>query len=224
MSREYRAWTFDPVAFHRWLDARVSDCGEFYPMLLREVAVEVAGGDSPTSVEYLECFGLRKDDHESWGEAFHDTAFDHRADWYVFSMAGHMAPCPRPSIQAYGRLQWLLPMARISCGACRTGNLLNGLSLRWLVEEYGDESLHPTLGWELRTTEVTPSSGGGWLSAEGVRWYRRLLETPPIVGALDGVGLTEADVPTFYNDLRQINSMLDTAIEREAALRMVIAR
>lgn len=209
----YRAWTFDPAALHRWLDPQLVLGGEFSSLLLRDVAMEVAARDDPTVVEYVACFGLSRDDEEAWDEAFHDWVSDHWADWYVVAMAGHMTPCPRPSMATYDRLQWLLPMARIGWNAFRTGTLLNGLPLRWLVEDYADQRLHTAFGRDLRT--VASSSGGGWLPVELAKAYRGQLDQPPR-------GVPETDLPAFQESVDEIKAMLDVAIERGAALRMVV--
>lgn len=216
MAMSYRAWTFDPTAFHRWLDARVIVEGEYSPAALREAAMEVARLDAPAVVEYLECLSLHRHDAEAWENTFHNEVAEQEADWYAIAMAGHLVPAPRLSMATYGRMQWLLPMARIGWGAGRTDRLLKGLSLRWLVEGHGHESLHSPLGWQLRTVEVNTGSGGGWLSPGLVKRYRGLLDQPPR-------GVPEVDLAAFDASLEEITAMLDTAIARNAALRMVVA-
>lgn len=131
-------------------------------------------------------------------------------------MATHLVPAPRLSMATYGGMQWLLPMAFTWWGAGRTETLLKGLSLRWLVEEHGHKSLHSPLGWQLRTVAVTAGSGGGWLPLATVTRYRGWLDEPP-------EGIADADLPTFHESVAEITAMLDAAIERDAALRMIIA-
>lgn len=209
MTMLYKAWTFDPGAFHHWLDPQVIVEGDFSSLLLRDVAMKVASSDDPTVVEYLACFGLGRDDEEAWDEVFHDWVSDHWADWYVFTMAGHMRPCPRPSMATYDRLQWLLPMSQSWWNAYSTAQLLDGLSLRWIVEDYADERLHSPLGRELGT------AGGGWLPVAMAQRYRHWLDEAP-----GGAG--EGDLPAYEESVKELKVMLDAAIERTAALRMVV--
>lgn len=203
------------MVFHRWLDPQVMVEGDFSSLLLRDVAMEVARRDEPAVVEYLESFRLSRDDEEAWEEEFHEWVGDHCADWYVYSMAGHMRACPRPSMAAYKRLQWLLPKS-VGWSAHSTASLLDGWPLRFLLEDYGDRSLHNALGRDLRAGGAGwPSVGGGWLPAEAVGTYRDHLDR-----SLCAIPETElAGVKAYVNE---VTAMLDAAIERDEALRMVI--
>lgn len=216
MTVQYRAWTFDAVAFHRWLDTRVVVEERYSPEQLREAAMEVASEASATVLEYLECLTLSRQDQESWDDTFHNPQADHEADWYAISLAGHLVPAPRLSMATYGRMQWLLPKAGLGWSAGRTDRLLNGLSLRWLVEDHGAECLHVSLGLQLRTVEVTTGSGGGWLPLWAVKRYRHWLDESLR-------GLPAADVSDLHEPLAEVTAMLDAAIAREAALRMILA-
>lgn len=209
----YRVWTFDPVAFHRWLDPQVIVGGEFSPHLLRDVAMRVAESDSEVIADYLACFGLSKDDQEAWADTFNDTVFYHLDEWYVYVMGSHVAPCVSPSMTTYERLQWLLPMSQTWWNAYKTGGLLDGSPLQWLVEDYGHEQLHKPLRGALRGVDT--SSGGGWLPLSTARQYRRWLDEPPR-------GVRDQDLAAYEGSIEEIKIMLDEALDRDAALRMVI--
>lgn len=213
------AWTFDPVDFHAWLDAQIIVGGQFSPDKLREVALASAFGTAGTAAEYLDAFQVDLDDWGVWHDECDDPGVirDRWAHWYVVSMARHVTAAPRLSWASHGELQGWLPRARSGWDAAaeRTARLLNGQSLRWLVEDHGHEHLHAPLGRALRAEIVSSAPGGGWLPLHTITFYRRWLDETR-------ADLSEHAGEAFDDAAGALAARLDTAIQRNAALRMVV--
>lgn len=161
----HRAWTFDPAAFHHWLEERVIVGGEVRLDLLLELAKSVIkDASSPATWDALDWVGYDEELLEN-----DDGLLDW---WYMFALTPHLRPAPSlANTLARGQtvLGYVLQRAGWSDDDLRL--LALGRPMHLMAATYGSAPIVAEFG------ESTVFSSGGWLDlSEARRLLSRLEE------------------------------------------------
>jgi hypothetical protein len=178
----HRAWTFDPAAFHHWLEERVIEGGELRLDLLLEHSKSVVKDASPTTWDALDWVRYDEELLEN-DEGLSDW-------WYMFALTPHLRPAPSLADRiAYGQtvLGYVLQLAGWTDDDLRL--LALGRPMHLMAATYGSAPIVAEFG------QSTVFSGGGWLELSEAR---RLL-----------VQLEEAQ-DHFFSPSQETSERLDT--------------
>ena len=159
----HRAWTFDPAAFHQWLEERVIDGGELRLDLLLKLAKNVVKDASPNTWDALDWVGYDEELLEN-DEGLLDW-------WYMFALTPHLRPAPSLADRiAYGQtvLGYVLQHAGWSDDELRL--LALGRPMHLMATTYGSAPIVAEFG------QSTVFSSGGWLDLTEARQLLSRLE------------------------------------------------
>lgn len=207
-ARPFRAWTFDPVAFHLELSSAIIVDDIYRADRLRAVAMEVVNRDDAMVTDYLASMRLGQDSPEDWAHLFEETEDHYPQDlWYIVAMAPHLTP-----VDGIPGVSWRYLEGPLQQAGWRTQTftLIDGAGLPELMFRYADYRLLAPIARHLR------GGMGGWLHLESARKYLHQLEQRPLVALQEGKA---ADY--FEYALRDVKNTLTTAVQRCAALRFV---
>lgn len=155
MARVHAAYTFDPHAFHRELEAKVVVGNRLRLEVLHDMAAAIVATPSATTQEILDL--LRFD--AGMLEPSTEEDINYRAEWYLMILADKMTKVPSLSHRcpvSFLVLEYALPLLGWSLDEIRL--LQYGQRLHTLVETFGC----PLLVEEFWAVD----QHGGWLNIE----------------------------------------------------------
>jgi hypothetical protein len=149
------AWTFDPVAFHRWLESWTVWEGELQLGALQELAKTVFADTTRITRRALEY--MRMDEELLEDPRPDESLADH---WYYCALARQLDPAPSLSTilspVAFYDLEAVLPLLDWSADEVRT--LIYGRPMGSLATTYGSEVIAGEFG-----TSLNMERDRGWV-------------------------------------------------------------
>jgi hypothetical protein len=156
VGRIQTAYTFDPISFHRELEAKLVVDNQLCLEALHDLAAAIVANPKEATREVLELLRFDPDWLETQEE---ETSYVDR--WYVIALADQLIPAPSLSHRcpvSHLVLQYVLPLLGWSREEWRM--LLYGTPLQTLLEASGNDLFIAEL-WVV-------NQYGGWLSLEVV--------------------------------------------------------
>jgi hypothetical protein len=213
----HRPWTFDPVAFHRWLEEQIVEDGQVRFDKLLQLARGIVENASSVAWEALEFMRFDEENLEMPAPGSDEYIADR---WYMFALAPWLVSAP--SLPSYGVLKIVLPLAGWSDEDVRALNF--GQQLGSLPSTYGNDVVAAEFGstWEYGWLDLIDAEE---MSAR-LTEIRDLIFSPPQEGMEEFVDWAElisrdpSEMLTMAYHTTQ--EMLLTAIERRQALFLVL--
>jgi hypothetical protein len=209
----HRAWTFDPDAFHDWLEERIVEEGELRLDQLHQLARGIVRNASSATWDAL---GYMRFDEEYLELGNPDISYPIR--WYMIALASWLHPVG--PLAGWGVLDVVLPMSGWSTEDARL--LIYGRHLGDLAKSSGNELFAAEFDWVWEY---------GWLDlATAKEMLHRLQESKEafssptqeirqrLVPYSEWTGLEEVLAMTYLTT----QETLQTAVEREEALYFVL--
>jgi hypothetical protein len=217
----HRAYTFDPLAFHKYLKEKIGSGDNLDLLALQQIASDVVSNASDTTLQILEA--IRFDDE--WFDTSHpDDSFT--THWYILALVAALRKAPSLSNRSLFSWELLkLGLPEVGWSEADVKLLVYGELLKTLIESSGDS--------RFLSEFVGISQFGGWLSLDTIR---RLL--PKLDISLEALPARQREVReslAFYAEIQSEDplvtlrlafadaaEMLNVAISRNEALFLIL--